>query len=61
MIKKNNAAESKKALAFKKKIEEANLKKDAASIANQIKDVITDEGSHAFKFVGSQRHLTPQL
>ena len=61
IIKKNNAAEAKKALDFKRKVEAANAKKDEHSIADHIKEVVMEEGSSAFKFVGSQRHLNPKL
>lgn len=61
IIKKNNASEAKKAMELKKKIEAANAKKDEHSIADHIKEVVMEEGSSAFKFVGSQRHLTPKL
>ena len=60
-IKKNNASEHKKALDLKRKMEKANAKQDEHSIADCIKEVINDEGKNAFKFVGSQRHLTPKL
>ena len=39
----------------------AKEKKDENSIADQIKEVVMEEGSSAFKFIGSQRHLTPKL
>lgn len=52
-IKKNNAAEQKKAMELKKKIEESAQKKEEGSIAEKIKEVIDEEGSTAFKFIGS--------
>ena len=60
-IKKNNAAEQKKALDLKKKIEAAKDKVNEQSIHDKIKEVIDDEGSAAFKFIGSQRALAPKL
>ena len=53
VIKKNNAAETKKALDLKKKIEAAKEKRDEHSIHDGIKDVIAEEGTNAFKFIGS--------
>ena len=61
VIKKNNAAEAAKALELKRKMQIAAAKKDENSIAGQIKEVVNDEGKSAFKFIGSQRHLTPKL
>ena len=60
-IKKNNAAEQKKALDLKKRIEAAKDKVNEHSIHDKIKEVIDDEGSAAFKFIGSQRALAPKL
>ena len=60
-IKKNNAAELKKTLELKKKIEAAKDKKEDHSIAEAIKEVVADDGSSAFKFIGSQRSLPPKL
>ena len=61
VIKKNRFAEEHKALDLKRKIDATNQKNDEHSIADHIKEIIMDEGSSAFKFVGSQRHLTPKL
>lgn len=61
MIKKNNDAEARKAADLKRKMQAAKEKKDEHSIADHIKEVVMDEGKSAFKFVGSQRHLTPKL
>mmetsp|Transcript_140 Transcript_140/g.266 ORF Transcript_140/g.266 Transcript_140/m.266 type:complete len:87 (+) Transcript_140:1278-1538(+) len=42
-------------------MEQAKGKKDEHSITDQIKEVVQDEGSSAFKYIGSQRYLTPKL
>jgi len=61
-IKKNNALEHKQAMELKRKIDAANQKQDHhSSIAGCIKDVVAEEGTNAFKFIGSQRKLTPKL
>lgn len=53
IIKKNRFADEQKALDLKRKIDAAKQKNDEHSIADHIKEVIMDEGSSAFKFVGS--------
>ena len=52
-IKKNAAAEQKRAMDLKKKIDESAQKKVEGSIASKIKEVFDEEGSAAFKFIGS--------
>jgi len=49
---------------LQRKIEQAKEKKDVDSIADKIKEVVGEEGGKsvtAFKFIGSQRRLTPKL
>lgn len=57
---------ARQALELKRKIEEANLASAAlgtagGSIADQIKEVVTDDGSKMFKFIGSQLDLPPKM
>ena len=60
-IKKNNAEEARKALDLKRKMDAAKAKNKEHSIAGQIQDIVDKDGSNAFKFIGSQRFLSPQL
>lgn len=61
MVKKRNQEDYAKAIQFKRRIEAANAKNEEGSIADQIKEVVLEEGSSAFKFIGSQRSLSPKL
>ena len=62
-IKQNREIEAQKARDFKQKLKEAVAKgeKDALSLHDKVKDVIDDEGTNVFKFIGSQRSLPPAL
>ena len=40
---------------MKKKIEASKEKKEQDSIAEAIKEVVAEDGSSSFKFIGSQR------
>lgn len=53
MIKKRNQEDYARAVQFKRQIEAAAAKKDEHSIAEQIKEVVLEEGTSAFRFVGS--------
>lgn len=44
-IKKQKAADQRRALDFQRRMEKASAKKDTNSIANQIKEIINEDGS----------------
>lgn len=60
-IKRQKAYEHKRALEMQRKIEKAKEKKDEKCISDNLKKVTGSDGSAAFKFIGSQKHLTPKL
>ena len=57
-VKKDREKRAQQALEFKKMLEQAKERKDKENISGKIREVINEEGSGAFEYLGSQRHLS---